>query len=300
MLKKMEKTLANKISLSGTGLHSGTEATVSLLPSQSGGIVFKRTDIGVTIPARHTNVSQDDLLLSTVLKHEHGRIGTVEHVLSAISGMEIDHAVILVNGPEIPILDGSSWSFAMAIQEAGITELSSHAVRYEIVKTFEYTEGDKYFCATPGANMFVDYSVDFGKNFVQNCRMTISREKYLDNISRAKTFCREVDLYKIRAAGMAKGGNRTNALILGEDRVLNHEQQSYENELARHKILDFIGDMSLLGGKLHGTFRIHKGGHKFHNDCLRKMLANNIICKKKTDNEIEELPLWLYPVAAYG
>lgn len=274
----VQRTLARPVTLSGHGLHTGIPSSVTICPAPSDhGIVFSRSDIGVTIKADHQHVDLSGSTLSTVLTNKNGSVRTVEHVLSALIGMEINNAIIEVLGEEIPIMDGSSSPFVNAILNVGLKEQTLKTPVFFVTRPVEYKSGDKTFMAVPGSSFKIDYFVDFGNSFRQQYSMVVSPHSYRMEVARAKTFCSAADLEKIRSAGLAKGGTRKNALIVGPDRILNPESQSYPDELVRHKILDFIGDMGLAEGRILGSFTVSKGGHRFHIECLKEMIKDRVL-----------------------
>lgn len=268
-----QKTIERSVSISGVGLHTGGKATITLCPAKAGsGIVFFRTDKNRSVPATVNHVNPERSVLSTWLGDASCSVQTVEHVLSAVHGMGIDNLLIEVGGPELPILDGSARPIAWAIRSAGVRIQDRPKNIYRLTAPFTKTQGEKSFFARPSSVFRVDYEVDFGPAFVQKYSFVLSPFAYLNEISAAKTFCRVEDLEQMRASGMAKGGTLDNALVLGKNEILNADRQTYENELVRHKILDFIGDMRLLDAPLTGHFIVKKGGHRFHTECLREML----------------------------
>lgn len=273
-----QKTIARKITLSGTGLHTGLTSSVSILPARPGsGIIFYNSFQNFFIPATRRFVDKKASVLSTVLSCRSGQIQTVEHVLSALAGMGITNAMIEVSSQEIPILDGSSKPYVLEILKAGIVSQPEPSPLFEVTKSVQYRDGEKLFKALPYKGFKVDYSVDFGGKFRQRQELVVTPKTYMTELSSAKTFCLASDLEKIREKGLAKGGTRDNALIVGETRILNPEVQSFHDELVRHKILDFIGDMSLVGGTIAGSFVVNKGGHRFHLECLEALVSENVL-----------------------
>lgn len=275
---RTQQTLARPITLSGHGLHTGLHSSVTIFPAKPGhGIIFWRSDIDVRIPASHRYVDLSGSTLSTVLANSRGSVRTVEHIVSALRGMGVDNATIEVSGPEVPIMDGSSWPFVEGILKAGIKSQDIGLPLFHVARPVEYKSGDKTFMATPCSSFKVDYFVDFGESFRQPYSMVVTPRSYQTEVSRAKTFCSASDLEKIQEAGLAKGGTRENALIVGPDRIMNPESQSYPDELVRHKILDFIGDMGLTEGRILGSFTVSKGGHRFHIECLKEMIKDRVL-----------------------
>ena len=277
---RTQQTLARPITLSGHGLHTGLHSSVTIFPAKPGhGIVFVHSSKRFGIPATRQYVDHNASTLSTVLSCRSGQFQTVEHVLSALAGMGITNAVIEVSSTEIPILDGSSKPYVAEILKAGILPQPGKVPVFEVSKQVQYRDGDRFFMASPYNGFHVDYSVHFGEPFRQRQSFLVTPHTYRTELASAKTFCLASDLEKIRNQGLAKGGTRENALILGESGTLNPEVQTFPDELVRHKILDFIGDMSLAGGLIAGAFVVERGGHRFHLECLEAMISENILKK---------------------
>jgi UDP-3-O-[3-hydroxymyristoyl] N-acetylglucosamine deacetylase len=270
---RLQRTLSRPVVIKGTGLHSGREVTLRLHPApENHGIVFHRSDLGsVYIPAHVRFVSSEKSTLSTVLYDGQASIQTIEHLLSALNGLYLDNVIAEIDGVELPILDGSARNVLQSIQEAGILEQRKPQKFYRVTQPVEFVSGSKYMKAEPSERFEVDYEIDFGPGLLQRYRFILGEESYSSEISKAKTFCFESDIHKMRSMGLAKGGSLTNALVMGKGALLNPEQQTYQDEFVRHKILDFLGDMRLLDRPVVGRFTVRRGGHAFHTDCLRSL-----------------------------
>jgi UDP-3-O-[3-hydroxymyristoyl] N-acetylglucosamine deacetylase len=270
---RWQRTLAKPVEIRGTGLHSGREVARLLHPApENHGIVFHRSDLGsVYIPAHVRFVSTERSTLSTVLFDGQATVQTIEHLMSALNGLYLDNLVAEIDGAELPILDGSSRPLVEAITAAGIAEQKKTQRFYRVVRSEEFVSGNKYLAVEPSDRFEVDYEIDFGPGLLQRYRFTLSESSYASDISRAKTFCFESDIHKMRAMGLARGGSLSNALVMGKNALLNPDQQTYADEFVRHKILDFLGDVRLLDRPVVGRFVVRRGGHAFHTGCLRSL-----------------------------
>ncbi len=270
---RLQKTLVRPVEIRGVGLHSGREVSLVLRPApENHGIVFHRSDLGsVYIPAHVRFVSRERSTLSTVLFDGQATVQTVEHLLSALSGLSVDNVIAEVDGAELPILDGSAKNVIEAIREGGLCEQKKKQSFYRITRPEEFSSEGRFLSVAPSETFEVDYEIDFGGGLVQRAVFTLSEGLYDEEISRAKTFCFESDIQKMRSMGLAKGGSLSNALVMGKDALINPEQQTYDDEFVRHKILDFLGDMRLLDRPILGRFVVRRGGHAFHTDCLRTL-----------------------------
>ena len=270
---RWQRTLRKPVEIRGAGLHSGKEVVLTLHPApENHGIVFHRSDLGsVYIPAHVRFVSAERSTLSTVLFDGQATVQTIEHLLSALNGLYLDNLVAEISGAEVPILDGSSRNLVAAISGAGIVEQRKAQKFYRVVRSEEFVSGNKYLSVEPSDRFEVDYEIDFGPDLLQRYHFILSEATYESEISRAKTFCFETDVHKMRAMGLARGGSLSNALVMGKTSLLNPDQQTYADEFVRHKILDFLGDIRLLDRPVVGRFVVRRGGHAFHTECLRSL-----------------------------
>jgi UDP-3-O-[3-hydroxymyristoyl] N-acetylglucosamine deacetylase len=276
MLK--QRTLKSKIKTTGVGLHSGARVELTLRPAPPDtGIVFHRVDLvdSVAIPGDARNVG--DTRLSSSLAKDGASVSTVEHLMSALAGLGIDNLHVDVAGPELPIMDGSAAPFVFLLQSAGIEEQRA-AKRYLRVKTpVEVRDGDKWARFEPHHGFVLDFTIDFPHPVFgsENRHVVIdfAEHSYTKEVSRARTFGFMQDVEAMRAAGLALGGSLQNAIVLDETRVLNSEGLRYDNEFAKHKVLDAIGDLYLLGHPLIGRYTAFKSGHALNNALSCALLA---------------------------
>lgn len=274
-----QRTLKNVIRATGVGLHSGKKVFLTLRPAAPDtGIIFRRTDLDpvVEIPARAENVG--DTSLSTSLSKDGERIATVEHLLSAFAGLGIDNAYVDVSAPEVPIMDGSAGPFVFLIQSAGFEE-QDVAKRYiRIKKAIEVEDGDKRARFEPFDGFKVSFAIEFDHPFFHQsskcAEIDFSTTSFVKEVSRARTFGFMRDVELLRERNLALGGSLDNAVVVDDYRVLNEDGLRYEDEFVKHKILDAIGDLYLLGHSLIGSFHGHKSGHELNNRLLRELLYN--------------------------
>ena len=269
-----QRTVAKRVSCTGVGLHSGKPASLTLAPaSADAGITFVRMDVGVEIPARSERVV--DTTLSTSIGEGSTRIATVEHVMAALHGMGIDNCRVEVDGPEVPILDGSAAPFVVLIHEAGVRLLPA-GKRYLVVeRPVEIRDGDKLARLEPGEGFSVDFTADFGHPLItnQSFRVTLSDRVFEREVARARTFCFLKDIERMQAMGLARGGSLENAIVVDEFSILNPEGLRFPDEFTRHKVLDTIGDLALLGLPVAGQLVARKSGHALNQALVRKVLA---------------------------
>ncbi|MFS8085661.1 MAG: UDP-3-O-acyl-N-acetylglucosamine deacetylase [Acidobacteriota bacterium] len=272
-----QRTLKKKISTTGVGLHTGTKVKLTLRPAAvDTGIVFRRVDLAtpVDIPARATNVT--DTRLSTLIEQDGAKVSTVEHLMSAFAGLGLDNAYVDITGPEVPIMDGSAAPFVFLLRQAGIEEQKAAKRFIRIKSPIEVRAGDKWVRLEPHNGFKIDFSIEFPHPVfgAENKRVTIdfAEHSYLTEISRARTFGFMREVETMRELGLALGGSLDNAIVLDEFRVLNNDGLRYDNELVKHKVLDAIGDLYLLGHPLIGAYTAHKSGHALNNQLLRATL----------------------------
>ena len=276
MLK--QRTLKRPTKTTGVGLHTGARVELGLRPAPADtGIVFSRTDLpqSVAIPALAANVG--DTRLSSTLKAGGSSVSTVEHLMSALAGLGIDNLFVDIAGPEIPIMDGSAGPFVFLLQSAGIVEQNAPKRYLRILSMVEFREGDKWARFEPFNGFKLDFTVDFPHPVFgsenRNVVIDFAENSYAKEVSRARTFGFMQDVEAMRAAGLGLGGSLQNAIVLDEFRVLNSEGLRYDNEFVRHKVLDAIGDLYLLGHPLIGQYTAYKSGHAVNNQLARMLLA---------------------------
>jgi UDP-3-O-[3-hydroxymyristoyl] N-acetylglucosamine deacetylase len=275
MLK--QRTLKGSIKTTGVGLHTGARVDLNLRPAPPDtGIVFHRVDLGrtVTIPAHAKNVG--DTRLSSSLEKDGVKISTVEHLMSALAGLGVDNLHVDVSGPEIPIMDGSAGPFVFLLQSAGIEEQAARKQYLRIKEPVEVRRDDKWARFEPFHGFKLDFTIDFPHPVfgVESRQVVIdfAEHSYTKEVSRARTFAFMEDVEAMREAGLALGGSLQNAIVLDETRILNSEGLRYDNEFVKHKVLDAIGDLYLLGHPLIGTFAAFKSGHALNNAVSRALL----------------------------
>lgn len=291
-----QRTLKNVIRATGVGLHTGQKVYLTLRPAVADtGIVFRRVDLDepVEIPATPENVG--DTTLSTTLIKDGVRISTVEHLLSALAGLGIDNAYIDLNAPEVPIMDGSAGPFVFLIQSAGIQEQNAPKRFIRIKKPITVEEGDKWVRFEPFDGFKVAFTIDFDhpvfSNHQQTAEVDFSTTSFVKEISRARTFGFMSQIETLRANNLALGGSLDNAVVLDDYRILNEDGLRYMDEFVKHKILDSIGDLYLLGRSLIGEFSGYKSGHALNNRLLRTLLANEESWELVTFEDEEKAPI---------
>ena len=278
------------------GLHSGRKVLMVLRPAPPNtGIVFRRTDLEtpMDVPARATYVTETTL--GTTLSHNDVKVSTVEHLLSALAGLGVDNAFIELSAPEVPIMDGSAAPFVFLIQSAGLEEQAASKRFVRVRKPVEVTEGDKWARFEPYEGFRLNFEIEFEhpifRRHGQRAVMDFSTTAFLREISRARTFGFMRDLEHMRARNLALGGTMDNAIVLDDYRVLNEDGLRYEDEFVKHKILDAIGDLYLLGHCLIGEFRGFKSGHGLNNRLLRTLMADASAWEEVTFDEPAASPV---------
>lgn len=291
-----QRTLKNEIRATGVGLHTGEKVYLSLKPAPvDTGIVFRRVDLdpAVDIPAVAENVG--DTTLSTTLVSRGVKISTVEHLLSAMAGLGIDNAVVEVSAPEVPIMDGSAGPFVFLIQSAGIQEQAASKKFIRIKKEVHVIEGDKKASFKPFNGFKVSFGIDFDhpafRNRTLQATIDFSSTSFVKEVSRARTFGFMHEIEYLRSKGLAKGGSMDNAIVVDDYRVLNENGLRCEDEFVKHKILDAIGDLYLLGNSLIGEFSAHKSGHALNNKSLRQLISQPDCWEVVTFDDESEAPI---------
>jgi UDP-3-O-[3-hydroxymyristoyl] N-acetylglucosamine deacetylase len=247
---------------------------VRILPAPTGhGLVFRRTDLGdATIPATHAFIRDSNL--ATTLARGEASVSTVEHLLAALRGLGIDNALLEVDGPEIPILDGSSLPFVEAIRAAGVAEQKATRGARTLRRPISVRDGDRAILALPARDFRISYAIDFPHPAIgyQAVTLNVDEKVFATSIAPARTFCMMRDVQAMRASGLARGGSLDNAVVVGDEGILNGTLR-YRDEFVRHKVLDLIGDLALMGAPLHAHVVVFKGGHHMHATLLRRILA---------------------------
>ena len=273
-----QRTLKSPTKTTGVGLHTGVRVEMGLRPAPvDTGIVFHRTDLpgAVAIPALAVNVG--DTRLSSTLKAGGASVSTVEHLMSALAGLGIDNLHVDIAGPELPIMDGSAGPFVFLLQSAGIVEQKAPKRYVRVIAPVEVREGDKWARFEPFDGFKLDFTIDFPHPVFgsenRNVVVDFATHSYAKEVARARTFGFMQDVEAMRAAGLGLGGSLQNAVVLDEFGVLNSEGLRYDNEFVRHKVLDAIGDIYLLGHPLIGQYTAYKSGHGRHPPLARALLA---------------------------
>ena len=297
-----QRTLKNVIRATGVGLHTGEKIYLTLRPAPvNTGIVFCRVDLEqvVQIAARPENVG--DTRLSTTLVSGDVRISTVEHLLSAMAGLGIDNAYIDLSAAEVPIMDGSAGPFVFLIQSAGIEEQDAPKRFIRIKHPVQVEEGDKAARFEPFDGFKVGFTIEFDhpvfKSDTQNSEIDFSTTSFVKEVSRARTFGFMNEIEQLRERQLALGGSLDNAVVLDNYRVLNEDGLRYRDEFVKHKILDAIGDLYLLGHSLIGAFSGYKSGHALNNKLLRALMADKSAWEEVTFEDVNQAPIsFLQPV----
>ncbi len=291
-----QRTLKNSIRASGVGLHTGKKVLMTLRPAAPDtGIVFRRVDlpVPVDIPAHAENVGETTL--GTTLVNGDAKVSTVEHLLSAFAGLGIDNAIVEVSAPEVPIMDGSAGPFVFLLQSAGLEEQGVPKRFVRIRRVVRVEDGDKWAEFRPFDGFKVNFELEFNhpvfRRHAQRASMDFSTTSFLKEVSRARTFGFMRDIEMLRSQNLALGGTMDNAIVLDDYRVLNDDGLRYEDEFVKHKILDAIGDLYLLGHSLIGEFSGFKSGHALNNRLLRALLADRAAWESVVFEKPEDAPI---------
>jgi len=300
MLK--QRTLKNPIRATGVGLHSGEKVYMTLRPAPANfGIVFRRTDLDppVDVPARAHLVG--DTSMASTLSQGEVKISTVEHLLSAFAGLGIDNCVVELSAAEVPIMDGSAGPFVFLVQSAGIEELAAAKRFVRIKKKVRVEQGDKWAEFEPYDGFKVAFEIEFDhpvfKRHTRRAEVDFHSTSFVKEVSRARTFGFMRDYEMLRERNLAKGGSLDNAIVVDDQRVLNEDGLRYEDEFVKHKVLDAIGDLYLLGHSLIGAFTAYKSGHGLNNQLLRKLLDDESAWEEVTFSDYSAAPIaYMKPV----
>jgi UDP-3-O-[3-hydroxymyristoyl] N-acetylglucosamine deacetylase len=312
MLK--QRTLKSPISTTGVGLHTGAKVTLTLRPAAPNtGIVFCRSDLAERVAIPATPEAVRDTRMSSCLITDHPRLGevrvsTIEHLMSAFSGLGVDNAYVDVSAAEIPILDGSAAPFVYLIQSAGILEQAVAKRFVRIKQAVEIREGEgqslKWALLEPFEGFKLSFGIDFKHPAVdktgQFASVDFSETPYTREVARARTFGFMQDVENLRSAGLALGGSLDNAIVMDEYRVLNSDGLRYDDEFVKHKILDAVGDLYILGHPIIGAYTAHKSGHALNNKLLRALLANQQAWEYVSFDVAEQAPVFARPLPVAG
>lgn len=299
-----QRTLKNIIRATGIGLHSGEKVYLTLKPAPvDTGIVFRRTDLNPVVEVVGYALNVGETTMSTTLVNGDVKVDTVEHLLSAMAGLGIDNAYVELSACEVPIMDGSAGPFVFLIQSAGLQEQDAAKKFIRITREVTVTDGDKRATFVPFEGFKVSFEIDFDHpvfhDRTKTASVDFSSTSFVKEVSRARTFGFMRDIEFLRSQNLALGGSVDNAIVVDEFRVLNEDGLRYEDEFVRHKILDAIGDLYLLGNSLIGEFRGYKSGHGLNNRLLRALIAQPDAWEVVTFEDADTAPIsYMRPVAA--
>ncbi|UXY15579.1 UDP-3-O-acyl-N-acetylglucosamine deacetylase [Chitiniphilus purpureus] len=290
-----QRTLKSTVRAVGVGLHSGDRVTLVLKPAPiDHGIVFRRIDLPGSAPFRVGPTLVNDTRLSSTLVQDEVRVGTIEHLMSAFAGLGLDNVEVEVDAQEMPIMDGSAAPFIFLVQSAGIVEQPAPKKFVRVLRPVEVTEGDKWVRLEPHDGYKVALTIDFQhpafKKSAQTVSIDFARTNYISEIARARTFGFIHEFEYMRMNGLARGGSMDNAIVIDEYRVLNDGGLRFEDEFVRHKVLDAIGDLYILGHPLIAAFSGYKSGHALNNKLLRTLLADEANYEFATFEQRETVP----------
>ena len=291
-----QRTLRNSIKATGVGLHTGEKVLLTLSPAPvDTGIVFRRTDLNpvAEIPARADLVGETTL--STCLIHNDARVSTIEHLLSAMAGLGVDNAYVDVTAPEIPIMDGSAAPFVFLLQSAGLVEQHAPKKFIRVKREVTVTDGDKSATFLPLEGFKISFGIDFDhpvfKHRAATTEIDFSTTSFVREISRARTFGFVEEIEYLRSKGLARGGSMDNAIVIDDYKVLNNDGLRYEDEFVKHKVLDAIGDLYLLGYSLIGEYQAFKSGHALNNQALRTLISQKDAWEMVTFEDLGDAPI---------
>jgi len=299
-----QRTLENVIRATGVGIHTGDKVYMTLRPAAvDTGIVFRRVDLPQAVEIKACCQTVGDTSLSTTLVEGDVRVATVEHLLSAMAGLGIDNAYVDLSAAEVPIMDGSAGPFVFLLQSAGIEEQAAAKRFIRIKKSVTVREGDKWARFDPFDGFKVGFSIDFDHPIftrkTSTAEIDFSTTSFVKEVSRARTFGFMRDIEMLRERNLVLGGSMDNAIVLDDYRVLNEDGLRYEDEFVKHKILDAIGDLYLLGHSLIGAFYGHKSGHQLNNTLLRTLLADRSAWEEVTFTDPAQAPIsYAHPAQA--
>jgi UDP-3-O-[3-hydroxymyristoyl] N-acetylglucosamine deacetylase len=298
-----QRTLKNSIRATGVGLHTGQKVLMTLRPAlPDTGIVFRRTDLDQPVDIRAHAEHVGDTTMGTTLQRGDVKVSTVEHLLSALAGLGVDNALVELSAGEVPIMDGSAGPFVFLLQSAGIEEQKAPKRFTRILESLRVDDGDKWARFDPYDGFKVNFEIEFNhptfKKHSQIASMDFSTTSFLREVSRARTFGFMRDLESLRSRNLALGGNLDNAIVLDDYRVLNEDGLRYDDEFVKHKILDAIGDLYLLGHSLIGEFSGYKSGHGLNNKLLRALIAKRSAWQEVTFDSLAEAPISYVAAAA--
>ena len=299
-----QRTLKNSISATGVGLHTGTKVYLTLRPAAANtGVVFRRVDFPEPVEIKACAQNVGETTLSTTLVKGEVRVSTVEHLLSAMAGLGVDNAYVDLSAAEVPIMDGSAGPFVFLIQSAGIEEQNTPKRFIRILRKVSVRDGDKTACFEPFDGFKVSFAIEFDhpvfKQCINHASLDFSTTSFVKEVSRARTFGFTRDLERLRANNLALGGNVDNAIVVDDFRVLNEDGLRYRDEFVKHKVLDAIGDLYLLGHSCIGAYSGYKSGHALNNRLLARLLRTRDAWEIVTYDDMVDLPIiFMQPVSS--
>jgi UDP-3-O-[3-hydroxymyristoyl] N-acetylglucosamine deacetylase len=290
-----QRTLKNSISATGIGVHSGSKVYMTLRPAAANtGIVFRRVDLPRVVDIKADPYAVGDTRLASCLVKDGVSIGTVEHLMSALAGLGVDNVFVDLSAAEVPIMDGSAGPFVFLLQSAGLEEQNALKRFIRILKSVEVRQGDKWVKLAPYNGFKVELGIEYDHPVFDRSDNSVcidfSRTSYIKEVSRARTFGFVQDVEAMRAQGLALGGSLDNAVVMDEYRVLNSDGLRYNDEFVKHKALDAIGDLYLLGHPIIGAFSGFKSGHAMNNQLLRALLEDRAAWEYATFDSVEDAP----------
>ena len=293
-----QRTLKSAIRATGVGLHTGEKVAMTLRPARPNtGIVFRRVDMAKPVDLRAEAFRVGDTRLSTTLEDGSAKVATIEHLMSAFAGLGVDNAYVDLSGSEVPIMDGSAAPFVFLIQSAGIEEQSAPKRFFRIKRTVEVRDGDKWARFEPYDGLKLSFSIVFDhpvfEKSAQEATVDFAETSYVKEVARARTFGFMQDVEAMRSSGLAQGGSLDNAIVMDEYRVLNADGLRFGDEFVKHKLLDAIGDLYLLGYPLLGAYAAHKSGHGLNNRLLRETLGRKEAWELVSYERAEDAPVAL-------
>lgn len=297
MLK--QRTIKELVRTTGVGLHSGTKVELTLRPAAPDtGIVFRRVDLTPVVEFHASAMAVGDTRMASVLVKDGARVSTVEHLMSAAAGLGLDNLVVEVSAEEIPIMDGSASSFVYLLQQAGVEEQAAAKKFIRVIKPVEVRDGkggaEKWARLSPHDGFKLDFFIEFNHPAVdgttQRAQVDFGDVSYVHDVARARTFGFMQDVEMLRGIGLARGGSLENAIVMDEYRILNSDGLRYDDEFVRHKILDAIGDLYLVGHPLLASYEAHKSGHALNNLLLRALLEQPDCYEIVSFNSTDALP----------
>lgn len=295
-----QRTLKNVIRATGVGVHTGEKVYLTLRPAPvNTGIVFRRVDLDPAVEIEACTANIGDTTLSSCLVKGKARISTVEHLMSAFAGLSIDNAYVDVSAPEVPIMDGSAGPFVFLIQSAGVETQSAPKKFIRIKRKIKVKSGDKWAMITPYEGFKVSFTIDFDHPVFRSCPQTssvdFSHTSFVKEVSRARTFGFLSDFEQLRANNLSLGCSLDNVIVVDDYRVINEDGLRYQDEFVKHKILDAIGDLYLLGSSIIGAFSGYKSGHALNNQLLVALLADKNAWEVVTFDDPEKVPFNFIP-----